>query len=554
MVVSLFAQLRSITRDLPMPKLDERYFVTPATYIASSGDLNPHWFGHPGSLVIYPLAFLFRLREILFHGAPITGAAHSVAARLHHDAGSFYLLGRLWVMLLGLLALPLLYLVGRRVFGELPAFVAMAIWAIAPLTVQYGTITRTDTAGLCFALLTILCCLRALDRPSTARFALAGAAGGLAVSSRYFLASLAILIVATWWMSRTPARTRVPFSALVVAGLAMIATFALTTPYFFLDLPTALDSIGAEATFRVPFETHGYLDNLGWYATNAIPGAISWAALIAGLVGMACAVWKRTPPRTLLLLWVPCVVLESCALGVRWNRWVIPALPIILLFATFGVTTGARWCADRIRRPVARRWVFVLAASVALVALAVGPAAATIHLDRISETPSTRVLAARWIEQHVPPRSKIAVEIRGPDLSYTSYRMVEHFALANQGTVADYAAAGYRYLVVNRSIARQFRACTTCPEQDSFYTWLRRHASAVAEFDSHDGPWGGPDLVVYDLGESDARFHDDAKTTNHIELLTMHTTAHSRVDLPGEPIPFVQEQLRSFARDAARHP
>ena len=339
-MVSLLAQLWGIERDLPMPTLDERYFVTPATYIASSGSLNPHWFGHPGSTIIYPLAALFRLREILFHGAPVLGAAHSVAARFQGDPASFYLTGRIWVMLLGLACLPLIYLIGRRTVGEVAAFAAAGIWAIAPLAVQYGTVTRTDTAGLFFALLTILWCMRALDRPSVGRFALTGVAAGFAVSSRYFLATLALVILLTWCMARV--RSHIRFAALLAAAGAMVTTSVLTTPYFLLDTKDAIASLSDETTFRIPFQAHGILDNLTFYVGNAIPGAISWIGCAAAIVGMLFALRRCTPPRALLLLWVPIVVIESCFLGVHWNRWIIPSLPILLLLAAFGVVESAR--------------------------------------------------------------------------------------------------------------------------------------------------------------------------------------------------------------------
>ena len=281
MMVSLLTQLWGIERDLPMPTLDERYFVTPATYIASSGSLNPHWFGHPGSTVIYPLALLFRLREIVFHGAPLFGAAHSVAVRFQDDPSSFYLTGRIWVMLLGLAALPLIYFIGRRTVGDAAALVAAAIWGIVPLAVQYGTVTRTDTAGLFFALLTILWCMRALDRPSAARFALTGVAAGFAVSSRYFLATLAIIILVTWCMARARSHGESPvrFVALLAGAGAMVTTFVVTTPYFLLDTKDAFASLSEETTFRIPFQAHGLVDNLTFYVADAIPArSRCWAA------------------------------------------------------------------------------------------------------------------------------------------------------------------------------------------------------------------------------------------------------------------------------------
>src|SRR5207253_1016019 len=56
--VFLACSLWGLERDLPYtPEVDEPSFVVPAGRIAATGDLNPHWFGHPGSTVICPLLF-----------------------------------------------------------------------------------------------------------------------------------------------------------------------------------------------------------------------------------------------------------------------------------------------------------------------------------------------------------------------------------------------------------------------------------------------------------------------------------------------------------------
>src|SRR5437868_11533222 len=41
--------------------LDEAYFVLPAYKMLASRDLNPHWFGHPGTTTIYTNAIAFGL-------------------------------------------------------------------------------------------------------------------------------------------------------------------------------------------------------------------------------------------------------------------------------------------------------------------------------------------------------------------------------------------------------------------------------------------------------------------------------------------------------------
>lgn len=37
-------------------------------WMVVGGDLNPHWFGHPGSTVIYPLALLYGLIYVAGRG------------------------------------------------------------------------------------------------------------------------------------------------------------------------------------------------------------------------------------------------------------------------------------------------------------------------------------------------------------------------------------------------------------------------------------------------------------------------------------------------------
>jgi hypothetical protein len=68
------AHLSALHRDLPLQEPDESAFVRPAVRIAATGDLNPQWFGHPGSTVIYPVAGLIRGWETIANGGPIVGS------------------------------------------------------------------------------------------------------------------------------------------------------------------------------------------------------------------------------------------------------------------------------------------------------------------------------------------------------------------------------------------------------------------------------------------------------------------------------------------------
>jgi 4-amino-4-deoxy-L-arabinose transferase-like glycosyltransferase len=557
MAVALGVHVWGLSRDLPMPDVDERYFVPPAAYVAASGDLDPHWFGHPGSTVIYPLAAIFRAREVLFHGAPLTGAAPSIARRLRTDPGTFYLLGRIWAMLFSIAAIPLIFVIGRKVFSDLTGFLAAAMWAVVPLAVQYGQITRTDSVALFLALAAFVCLLRTLERPTARWLIAAGAIAGLAVSTRYFLAVLVVPIAVTWLAARRHAAPegesrRLAVGALAGALGAAAVSFALTTPYFFLDWHTASASLSTEASARIPAQHHSLFANLGFYLLDTVPHAISWIGIAALVVGVGAALLHRTPARTLLLLWVPCVLVSVSVMPAHWSRWLIPALPIVVLFAMFGVTVVGSAIGGWTRQGARRRArpAFVMATIAVFALVAIGPAEALVRLDRSESEPSTRTEAAAWLEHHLPPASRIAVEIKGPDLTGTTFHSVHHYALPLAGTIEDYARAGYRYLVVNDGMAHRYRTeAAQHPHAVAFYDYLRDDATRLQRF-RPDRAHAGPHLAIYDLGPTVPAAGNDVGVDATLDAVTLRTTARSYVRRGGEPVPFDRRVLRQLAREA----
>ncbi|HKA94613.1 MAG TPA: hypothetical protein VKE97_12490, partial [Acidimicrobiia bacterium] len=96
MVLSFGLEIWAVSHDLPYSGVDEPTFVRPAVHMAATGDLDPHWFGHPGSTTIYPLAGIYHGWDAVAHGGPVFSADPGLADRFVSDPGTFYLIGRLW--------------------------------------------------------------------------------------------------------------------------------------------------------------------------------------------------------------------------------------------------------------------------------------------------------------------------------------------------------------------------------------------------------------------------------------------------------------------------
>jgi dolichyl-phosphate-mannose-protein mannosyltransferase len=493
MVVSSIAHLSALHRDLPLADVDEHDFVAPAVHIAATGDLNPHWFGHPGSTVIYPLAVLFHARNAVTHPEKTLSTDTALKARFRNEPTDFYVMARFWTIALSVGALPLLFLVGRRAFNARVALIATAIWAVLPLPVTLGRIVRTDSAGVFFGLLALWMCLRVLDDSRTRWLLLAGLSVGLAISSRYFMvALLPILVVAAVLPHRHAFRP-----AVQRAGIAMacaVGGFAATSPYFFLDWDTMVRSLQKE---NEPLTGHGGLSPLGnlrWYLGTAIPESLTWPLVILAVAGVLLVIWRRRVPQLLLLGFCVTFLFGICLSKLHWDRWLVEILPLIMLFAAGALETIVAALIAAV--PPVRR-VSVLA-PVTLVAatllLAVHPLTALSDVNALDANTSTRIAARTWVASHIPPGSRLGDDLYNIEdpaavvdpfnarLDHTDLHVNYRIDPATD-TIPDFQGRGYQFLIVRASnIVSYMLQNSRHPRQASFYRDVACKTRLVAEF------------------------------------------------------------------------
>jgi hypothetical protein len=489
---------------------DERLFVRPAVRMASTGDLDPYWFGHPASTTFYPLAALIHAEDVLRHGGAWLDANPDVLARFRADPGPFVELGRGLSILYALLGLLLVWLVGSRLEGP-PVAALATVWAMLPsVSLVHAQTVRSDSAGTFWALLALLLLVEAAESGSRSRLVLAGAAAGLAVASRYLLAALLgpLALVGVLRVVRAPdpvARRRAILPG-VAALLLVPAAFLLATPYFLPEMGAVLHDLGGEARLSHPgADGLSPLGNLLFYG-GVWRQNLGWPVTILGLYGALLALRRGRPGARLLALFLVLFMATICLSRLHWSRWTIQALPVLALL-------GASGLADLVRRlaaPGGQRWLF--AASAGLVSLpplwAFGPTAAR------QACPTTRLLARSWALATLPSGANLVTE-RGTlalvprhwsleaQLTETRKDVLYEASLPNQtfhvrlvsalvrldGSLEGLRAPGGAYVVVS-----------TEPEalewSSLLYGQLEREGRRVARFEP---AWfrAGPALEVY---------------------------------------------------------
>lgn len=520
---ALVLHLWGIQQDLPFtPEVDEPRFVTLAVKIADSGNLNPGWFGHPGSTVIYPLAGLYRLwHAIGYMGLQLH--SNGVRATFELAPGAFYLLGRYWVMAFSIGSAPLVYLIGRRVFNKQVGVIGAWLAVLSPISLAQAQIVRTDAPGLFFALAALWLCLRLHQRPTLRLQVLVGAVIGAGIATRYFLATLIPLLLTVdiliWRGRRVESRDRTALWRDMIAGFVAIGVaFLALTPFFVLDFRTVWHNLRDEATSsRLGSDGLSPLANLLWYLTSAIPDNITWPRMILAAFGIVLIIRKRRP-QALLLLWFATIFLSVTSLSrLHWERWAIQVLPMFALFVAHALEAVTR----RLTGRLSLRPPFGLALMLSLAIILSAESLYRLAIANIQQSsPSTRVGARDWILANLPPGSHIAQEWYTAPLTLSNFNgyassqgrlikpsadnhfmIFEKISLAAAARANEYYRDGYRYLVVSSWMFDRYLAeADRYPSEAAFYRNLFAEGTLLQEF-KPSLTQGGPVIRIYELPE-----------------------------------------------------
>jgi hypothetical protein len=130
---------------------------------------------------------------------------------------------------------------------------------------------------------------------------------------------------------------------------------------------------------------------------------VGWAAALASVLGAVLA-FRHDLKRALFLVPWPVVFLVFMGLQDRYfGRWLIPALPAVVLLAAFGTVRAL----DYVRLGPRARTLMLVGASALLCAQ---PLISSVHLGQVLSRDDTRNLARAWMVENVPAGAKIVVE------------------------------------------------------------------------------------------------------------------------------------------------
>ena len=331
---------------------------------AERSPLNPHWFPL-GSVLIYALVLIRSFAELFtdWGAMDMRFAGRTLAAIA--DVGS----------------VAMVYLIGRRMYGRWTGLLAAGFVTFAVIHIQHAHFYRPEPFTVLTSLAALWAMLRFVDRRRARDAALLGALVGLALAPKVSVAPiLAPLLLSFLWVAKdragghwsdltVGAATRaLPLAML--AGLAALLVFVVTTPYALLDVGTFVGDIQQQTAMArdawvFPFARQ-YIDTPA-FAYQIWQVAVWGVGLPLGIalwlaapftVWMAWRGGQRQRADLLLLAWaVPAFVFLEL-FEVKFLRYVFPLVPFYLLMAARMLTTAVVWAKGlRDHRSAAPRFV-----------------------------------------------------------------------------------------------------------------------------------------------------------------------------------------------------
>jgi asparagine N-glycosylation enzyme membrane subunit Stt3 len=451
---------------------DEHAIVDRATAILRTGDYNPHWFNYPSTYI-----YIQALTYIPYF---LISAARGLGGRIPtFTPYGFYFAGRLMTAFIGALTVPLVYTLGRRMFGRKTGLMSSLLLTFSLLHAVHSHYVTADVPVAFFVTLSFLFCYLATDTGAMKYYVLAGLFAGFATSTKYpaFITILPLLLVPLLtirWGEWTALGQRLGLSL----G-AFMAGFLLGTPYAFLDLSTFLGSLGSVLSHYSARQPGFEGSDAGvWYARQML-GSADVLMVSIGLGGIVWALFKHTKKDILLLSFLLPYYLLLSLWRVRFERHLVALLPFLIILAARFLVEGVSWLSKR--WPIMRRGEIPLLACLSVLAI-VMPAKAIMDFDAALAQKDHRTIAAEWVNANIPTGSKVVSEAFSIPVDEERFEVKQVVRIDSQD-LEWYRQEGIEYIIVSDGHWRVlFREPEKYAREIETYEDIVNHSNVLQEF------------------------------------------------------------------------
>jgi hypothetical protein len=202
----------------------------------------------------------------------------------HIDALKVFVVGRLVFVIIGILTIPLVYLIGNKVGGAKVGILSALFLSILPLHVLNSHFIVPDVGMCFFVMLTFYITLASFEKKSKVIYPLQGLFCGLAIATKYSAAPIVVVIVLSHLLQRD-----VSWKKKAVAYPSMLLGFFIGEPYAFVRFNEFREALRVMRTSHTSGEGSlilSMVSNIWFYAKNSALYCMGIPAFIISLLGI----------------------------------------------------------------------------------------------------------------------------------------------------------------------------------------------------------------------------------------------------------------------------
>lgn len=435
---------------------DEAHHFNRVVNMVKAGELNPRYFHKPSlhfylRMPVVATSFLWSVKQGYLQRieqirtADRFGIAGYAFTASHPGIVKW---NRAFSVGMDLAALLLVFFLARRLTASARVgLFAAAIFAVTPLSIMNSSVIGVDTLMMLTVLIAVYLAVLLSERFTTGRLVLAGLAAGLAISSKYNAAPIAILPLIVCLLSR-----KICVQTLLLSALMPVAGFLLGSPYILVSLPLFLDHFAYEIWHYGVAGHEGHsaepgLPQAWFYIKWMAGGGVGLATIALACIGTVYGSLTRDP-RWYVVLYFPLIYfLMMCTQKVNFTRNLLVMLPYLAVLAGLAL--------DRLlgRRPKTSGG---LAAIATFLIVGIQPAVRSFSEVRaIAGAKDSRTEVIEWLQEHERFLGQTAVsgELQLPPVVY-SWPGVE--AVRGRGaTLGSLYQAGFDRVVIGGDVAQE---------------------------------------------------------------------------------------------------
>lgn len=394
-ILAFLVRVIGLNFGLPFTYHDDEPVIVNYALSYGMGDFSPRTFYVPpllSYLLFFEYGILYLIGLLFGFFRNINGFGYLFL----NNPTIFYLIGRFtFGVLPGCAAVFFLYLLGKRVFNKPIGIIAAFFLAINFLHVRNSHYIYFDIPLTLFLIILFIKSVDLIRTNSVRDYLSTGLLIGVVTGIKYFGPMLGVFLAAVlvhnliFYRNKTPGNLR-KISLLILVSMV---SFFLLNPYAFLQYGKFLKAV---AKISVSSQ------DTWFHLKVSLAGSLGLRMLFCGLLGLGMAIIKKNKPAALLAVFVLSYYLIITMKSQAAERYVMPMVPVLLLFAAYLTHSISESMKSRVMKK---------GALVAVSLLLVFPSAHKVFLaDRLFLRDDTRTQAYHWIKENIPPRSTMALD------------------------------------------------------------------------------------------------------------------------------------------------